>query len=119
MNAFKLLWTAADRRTRRDLLYAVALAGTAELCAAGLLGVSGWFLTACAVVTAQANTTWSWMYPSGAVRALALSRTGLRYAERLVSHGPCWARLSRCAPGWSAPRPPCRRVNCATGATAP
>ncbi|WP_329166274.1 ATP-binding cassette domain-containing protein [Streptomyces sp. NBC_01717] len=87
MNAFKLLWTAADRRTRRDLLRAVALAGTAELCAAGLLGVSGWFLTACAVVTAQANTTWSWMYPSGAVRALALSRTGLRYAERLVSHG--------------------------------
>lgn len=87
MNAFKLLWTAAGRRERRDLLWAVALAGTAELCAAGLLGVSGWFLTSCAVVTAQANTTWSWMYPSGAVRALALSRTGLRYAERLVSHG--------------------------------
>lgn len=87
MNAFKLLWMAADRRERRDLLWAVALAGTAELCAAGLLGVSGWFLTSCAVVTAQANTTWSWMYPSGAVRALALGRTGLRYAERLVSHG--------------------------------
>ena len=49
--------------------------------------MSGWFLTSCAVVTAQANTTWSWMYPSGAVRALALSRTGLRYSERLVSHG--------------------------------
>jgi ATP-binding cassette subfamily C protein CydC len=39
------------------------------------------------VVTAQANTTWSWMYPSGTVRALALGRTGLRYGERLVSHG--------------------------------
>ncbi|MEU5846284.1 ATP-binding cassette domain-containing protein [Saccharopolyspora shandongensis] len=87
MTAFKLLWTAADRRARRDLLFAAVLAGAAELCAAGLLGVSGWFLTSCAVVTAQANTTWSWMYPSAAVRALALSRTGLRYWERLVSHG--------------------------------
>ncbi|MEV6227889.1 ATP-binding cassette domain-containing protein [Saccharopolyspora shandongensis] len=66
--------------------HATRPAGAAELCAAGLLGVSGWFLTSCAVVTAQANTTWSWMYPSAAVRALALSRTGLRYWERLVSH---------------------------------
>ncbi|MEV7981592.1 ATP-binding cassette domain-containing protein [Streptomyces sp. NPDC086519] len=87
MTAFGLLWTAADHRTRRDLLFAAVLAGTAELCAAGLLGVSGWFLTSCAVVTAQANTAWSWMYPSGTVRALALGRTGLRYGERLVSHG--------------------------------
>ncbi|MGW1760060.1 ATP-binding cassette domain-containing protein [Streptomyces mirabilis] len=87
MTAFRLLWTAADREVRRDLLFAAVLAGTAELCAAGLLGVSGWFLTSCAVVTAQANTTWSWMYPSGTVRALALGRTGLRYSERLVSHG--------------------------------
>ncbi|MFG3025438.1 ATP-binding cassette domain-containing protein [Streptomyces sp. NPDC048254] len=86
MTAFRLLWTAADQRTRRDLLLAAVLAGTAELCAAGLLGVSGWFLTSCAVVSAQANTTWSWMYPSGTVRALALGRTGLRYSERLVSH---------------------------------
>lgn len=87
MTAFRLLWTAADHRARRDLLFAAVLAGIAELCAAGLLGVSGWFLTSCAVVTAQANTTWSWMYPSGTVRALALGRTGLRYGERLVSHG--------------------------------
>ncbi|MBL1093346.1 MULTISPECIES: ATP-binding cassette domain-containing protein [Streptomyces] len=87
MTAFRLLWTAADHPARRDLLIAAVLAGTAELCAAGLLGVSGWFLTSCAVVTAQANTTWSWMYPSGTVRALALGRTGLRYSERLVSHG--------------------------------
>ncbi|WP_406433383.1 ATP-binding cassette domain-containing protein [Streptomyces sp. NBC_01589] len=87
MNAFRLLWTAADQRVRRDLLFGAVLAATAELCAAGLLGVSGWFLTSCAVVTAQANTAWSWMYPSGTVRALALGRTGLRYWERLVSHG--------------------------------
>ncbi|MFE3905024.1 ATP-binding cassette domain-containing protein [Streptomyces sp. NPDC059153] len=38
------------------------------------------------MVTLQANTAWSWMYPSGAVRTLALARTGLRYLERLVSH---------------------------------
>ncbi|MFE5035081.1 ATP-binding cassette domain-containing protein [Streptomyces sp. NPDC056683] len=71
---------------RRDLLYGLLLAAAAELSAATLLGVSGWFLTACALVTVRADTTWSWLYPSGAVRALALSRTGLRYAERLVSH---------------------------------
>lgn len=87
MTAFRLLWTAADHRARRDLLFAAVLAAAAELCAAGLLGVSGWFLTSCAVVTAQVNTAWSWMYPSGTVRALALGRTALRYEERLVSHG--------------------------------
>ncbi|MFD7872839.1 ATP-binding cassette domain-containing protein [Streptomyces sp. NPDC059766] len=81
--AWRLLRTAAPRRA---LLTGTLLAVAAELGGAALLGVSGWFLTTCAVVTLQANTTWSWMYPSGAVRALALSRTGLRYLERLVSH---------------------------------
>lgn len=120
MTAFRLLWTAADHRTRRDLLLAAVLAGTAELCAAGLPGVSGWFLTSCAVVTAQANTTWSWMYPSRTVRALALGRTGLRYSERLVSQ---WrpARRDRLA---SLTAGPCRdhgpgTASCATTVTAP
>ncbi|MEU3856388.1 ATP-binding cassette domain-containing protein [Streptomyces sp. NPDC028722] len=71
---------------RRALLTGMLLAAAGDLSGAALLGVSGWFLTTCAVVTIQANTTWSWMYPSGAVRTLALSRTGLRYLERLVSH---------------------------------
>ncbi len=86
MTPLRLLWAAADRPVRRDLLLGALLAGTAELCAAGLLGVSGWFLTSCAVVTLRLNTTWSWMYPSGTVRSLALGRTGLRYTERLTSH---------------------------------
>ncbi|MGP8297198.1 ATP-binding cassette domain-containing protein [Streptomyces inhibens] len=81
--AWRLLRTAAPRRA---LLTGLLLATTAELSGAALLGVSGWFLTTCAVVTFQANTTWSWMYPSGAVRTLALARTGLRYLERLDSH---------------------------------
>ncbi|MGW2412596.1 ATP-binding cassette domain-containing protein [Streptomyces tubercidicus] len=81
--AWRLLRTAAPRRA---LLTGLLLATTAELSGAALLGVSGWFLTTCAVVTLQANTTWSWMYPSGAVRTLALARTGLRYLERLDSH---------------------------------
>ncbi|GAB2712059.1 ATP-binding cassette domain-containing protein [Kitasatospora kifunensis] len=86
MRALTLLWTSADRRGRRDLLLGALLAAGAEVAAAGLLGVSGWFLTSCALVTLRANTTWSWMYPSGTVRALALGRTGLRYTERLTSH---------------------------------
>ncbi|MFI1766163.1 ATP-binding cassette domain-containing protein [Streptomyces sp. NPDC020800] len=81
--AWRLLRTAAPRRA---LLSGTLPAVAAELGGAALLGVSGWFLTTCAVVTLQANTTWSWMYPSGAVRTLALARTGLRYLERLVSH---------------------------------
>ncbi|MGW1171545.1 ATP-binding cassette domain-containing protein [Streptomyces sp. NPDC002550] len=80
---WRLLRTAAPRRA---LLTGMLLASAAELSGAALLGVSGWFLTTCAVVTLQANTTWSWMYPSGAVRTLALARTGLRYLERLDSH---------------------------------
>ncbi|MFE7282833.1 amino acid ABC transporter ATP-binding/permease protein [Streptomyces noursei] len=81
--AWRLLRTAAPRRA---LLTGTLLAVAAELGGAALLGVSGWFLATCAVVTLQANTTWSWMYPSGALRTLALARTGLRYLERLVSH---------------------------------
>lgn len=81
--AWRLLRTAVPLRV---LLTGMLLATAGELAGAALLGVSGWFLTTCAVVTLQADTTWSWMYPSGAVRALALGRTGLRYLERLVSH---------------------------------
>ncbi|MFG2887454.1 ATP-binding cassette domain-containing protein [Streptomyces sp. NPDC048297] len=83
VGVWRLLRSAVPRRA---LLVGVLLAVAGELSGAALLGVSGWFLTACAVVTLQANTTWSWMYPSGAVRALALARTGLRYLERLVNH---------------------------------
>ncbi|MCX4437860.1 MULTISPECIES: ATP-binding cassette domain-containing protein [Streptomyces] len=83
ISAWRLLRTAAPRRA---LLTGMLFATAAELSGAALLGVSGWFLTTCAVVTLQANTTWSWMYPSGAVRALALTRTGLRYLERLANH---------------------------------
>ncbi|MFH7333994.1 ATP-binding cassette domain-containing protein [Streptomyces sp. KHY 26] len=80
---WRLLRTAAPRRA---LVTGVLLAIAGEVGGAALLGVSGWFLTTCAVVTLRADTTWSWMYPSGAVRTLALARTGLRYLERLVNH---------------------------------
>ncbi|MFD9684764.1 ATP-binding cassette domain-containing protein [Kitasatospora sp. NPDC059146] len=83
MNAWTLLRRAVPRR---DLAVGIALAAAAEVSAAALLGLSGWFLTTCALVTLLADTTWSWMYPSGGVRALALLRTSLRYLERLVSH---------------------------------
>ncbi|MBF9066690.1 ATP-binding cassette domain-containing protein [Streptacidiphilus fuscans] len=83
MSPWRLLRRAVPLR---DLALGVGMAVLAELSAAALLGVSGWFLTACALVTMVANTTWSWMYPSGAVRALALARTFLRYLERMTSH---------------------------------
>ncbi|MFJ1700926.1 hypothetical protein ACIOHC_38800 [Streptomyces sp. NPDC088252] len=83
--AWRLLRMAA---TRRALLAGTLLAIAAELGGAALLGVSGWFLTTCAVVTLQANTTWSWMYPSGAVRTLAPD----------CATSNAWSATGRCCP---------------------
>lgn len=48
----------------------------------GLLGISGWFITACAVVTGALNV----FTPGAAIRGFALIRTLARYGERLATH---------------------------------
>lgn len=63
----------------------------------GLMALSGWFLSASAlaglsVATAQ---TFNYLLPSAGVRFFALSRTGTRYAERLVTHDATFRLLSR------------------------
>ena len=55
----------------------------------GLLGLSGWFLSAAALAGVAAGgpaVAFNLLAPSAGIRALALGRTGARYLERLVSH---------------------------------
>lgn len=47
---------------------------------------SGWFLTVCAIVFATSNTTFSYLFPAGIIRFLALIRTGTRYVEKTKNH---------------------------------
>ena len=70
---------------RRAFICAL-LAGMASVL---LLALSGWFLTAAAIVGAAgaaAVAAFNYLIPSAAIRALAIIRTGARYGERLLSH---------------------------------
>lgn len=51
----------------------------------GLLAVSGWFIAAMALAGA-AGTTLNYFTPAAIIRALAITRTGGRYAERVITH---------------------------------
>ena len=66
----------------------LGLSLAAQLCALALLAVSGWFLTGCSLagVSAVLAEAYDVISPSGAIRALALGRTGFRWGERVVTH---------------------------------
>ena len=66
------------------LLLAVLLALITLLAGIGLLGVSGWFLTAAALSTAGA--AFNLFAPSALVRGLSFVRILARYGERLTGH---------------------------------
>src|SRR5690606_3800224 len=72
------------RRRWRGLLAALALALLTIAAGVGLLGVSGWFLSAAAL--AGAGTAFNLFVPSALVRLLSFLRIASRYAERLVGH---------------------------------
>ncbi len=57
-------------------------------CTVGLLGLSGWFISAAAYagLTAATALLFNFFHPSIGVRTLAIGRTLARYAERLVTH---------------------------------
>lgn len=79
-----LFWSA-----RRGMLLAGAvLAATTVLAGIGLLGVSGWFITATAIAGLLPATAYAFdvFAPSAAIRLLALSRTAARYGERMTTH---------------------------------
>jgi ATP-binding cassette, subfamily C, bacterial CydC len=51
-----------------------------------LLGLAGWFIAASAVAGLAVASTFSFLFPSAGVQALAWSRTLARYGERITTH---------------------------------
>ena len=87
-----------DRSRRsRNALVSVAglvLAVLAESCSVGLVGLSGWFIASSAVAGASAYSAFSYLAPSGGVRAFALGRIATNYANRVVLHSAAVRRVS-------------------------
>jgi len=75
-----------QRVTFLIMLGGLALAVVAELGSIGLLGVSGWFITMCAIAGATLYSTFSYVGPSGLVRMLVVVRIAANYARKLVLH---------------------------------
>ncbi|WPO22301.1 cysteine/glutathione ABC transporter ATP-binding protein/permease CydC [Raoultella ornithinolytica] len=68
------------------LALGVVLAIVTLLASIGLLTLSGWFLSASAVVGVAGIYSFNYMLPAAGVRGAAIIRTAGRYFERLVSH---------------------------------
>lgn len=91
------------------ILASIAISLVATLAAVGLMAVSGWFITAMAAA-GIAGVSMNYFTPAAIIRALAILRTGGRYADRLISHeatfrllgslrGHVFARLEPLVPG--------------------
>ncbi len=65
---------------------AAALAALVLLAGAGLLALSGWFITASALAGLASLGMFDVFRPAAAVRGLALIRTAARYGERMLGH---------------------------------
>lgn len=95
---------------RRMLLGGAGLAALTVATGIGLLGLSGWFVTATALAGASVTAAWAFdiFAPGAGVRLLALGRTASRYGERLVTHDATLAVLAglreRLFRGWAAPQ---------------
>jgi ATP-binding cassette subfamily C protein CydC len=88
----------ADRsRQSRTAIVSVAgliLAVLAEGCSVGLVGLSGWFIASSAMAGAGAYSVFSYLAPSGGVRAFAVGRIAASYANRVVLHSAALRRIS-------------------------
>ena len=60
----------------------------------GLVGLSGWFIASSAVAGASAFSVFSYLAPSGGVRAFALGRIVTGYANRVVLHSAALRRIT-------------------------
>ena len=83
--ALKAMCEGASTRMK----WGAVLAAVTVLAGMGLLGLSGWFITATAIAGLQPATALAFdvFAPSAGIRLLALGRTVSRYGERLVTHG--------------------------------
>ncbi|STU94100.1 transport ATP-binding protein CydC [Klebsiella pneumoniae subsp. pneumoniae] len=118
-----LPYLALYKRHKWMLLLGVVLAIVTLLASIGLLTLSGWFLSASAVVGVAGIYSFNYMLPAAGVRGAAIIRTAGRYFERLVSHDATFRVLqhlrvftfSKLLPslrrGWRA----FARVSCSTG----
>ena len=92
-----------------QLALGAGLATLTVLMGMGLLGLSGWFITATAYAGLATTTALAFdvFMPSAGIRLLALGRTASRYAERLVTHDATFAVLAtlrvRLFRGWAQP----------------
>jgi ATP-binding cassette subfamily C protein CydC len=75
-------------------LAGLILAVLAESCSVGLVGLSGWFIASSAIAGASAYSAFSFLAPSGGVRAFALGRIATNYLNRVVLHAAALRRIS-------------------------
>ncbi|MER6135589.1 ATP-binding cassette domain-containing protein [Streptomyces sp. NPDC001815] len=87
------------RRTCSLAAGGLVLAVVAELSSAGLLGLSGWFVSACAAAGAATFSSFSYVVPSGGVRAFAMARVAGNYSKRLVLHAAALRRIATARAG--------------------
>lgn len=80
----------------RRMVLGLSLAVITVAAGVGLLGLSGWFISATAIAGLQLVTalTFDVFMPSAGIRLLALGRTASRYGERLVTHDATLATLA-------------------------
>ncbi|MGW7203096.1 ATP-binding cassette domain-containing protein [Streptomyces sp. NPDC054837] len=83
-----------DRRGSYLAAGGLVLAVVAELSSTGLVGLSGWFISACAVAGAATFSSFSYVAPSGGVRAFAMVRVAGNYSKRLVLHAAALRRIA-------------------------
>lgn len=89
--------------------WGAVLAVLTVLMGMGLLGLSGWFITATALAGLNATTAilFDVFMPSAGIRLLALARTLSRYGERLVTHDATLAVVAglreQLFRGWAQP----------------
>lgn len=79
-------YLALYKRHKGLLSLGIILAIVTLLASIGLLTLSGWFLSASAVVGFAGAYSFNYMLPAAGVRGAAIIRTAGRYFERLVSH---------------------------------
>src|ERR1700756_770006 len=74
------------RSMLRTCAAASAMTVLTVIVGAVLLGLAGWFIAASAVAGLAAASTFSFLFPSAGVQALAWARTLARYGERITTH---------------------------------
>lgn len=84
------LWS---RQITPTTVLGLAAAVLAEVGSIGLLGTSGWFISASAIAGVTAFSTFSYVAPSATVRAFALIRITANYVQRLLQHRGALRRL--------------------------